>query len=949
MKKVIFFISLLFVVIKLKAQEPPQRAPINGDFIRSIENNDKTYGIVPPPAQAIFPKSNQKSSNEQNTLPAVYDMRLNGRMTSVKFQTGNGCWDFASMGSLESRWKTMGLGTFDLGEHDLQQCHGFHPSRSTWGNHYMSSAYYLRRSGPISQAADTSLLCPTQAEPVAYVTDVRYYPRNINMVKQALMDYGGMYTMMYWTAASYNPTTYKYFYNGIRRVNHAVIIAGWNDTMSTAGGTGAWIIKNSWGTSWGDNGYFYISYNDSSILDYNAIWPARIDYNKRSHIYTYDSLGWIENYGYNDGNADYGLIRFVAPRNHKITKVGTYTVGANSSLKFQFYKNFSSNSLSNLLSETSVKNCSLPGYYTYDLDSSFNVLKGDTFYVKIMYDVPGYGYPVPIEDTLWYLENNVWKNDYSQPTIETNKCWMSGTGNNGSWFALGKNNPPYYIDLCVKVYGEFEPVRWTGNADNNWNNANNWDSKSVPQADDDVIIPKALTNYPVNNSGSAANIRKLFLEPGARLTVNQSWTLNVSDSLIADANDSITASIVVYGSFNYQQNKTIFKRTVLENKWHLVSQPVSNAKASVFNGSYLRNFENDNQWGSFITDTSTVLFPMQAYAVWAVAKTKINFSGTLNNSNLKKKILSDNTAWNLLGNPYPSYLNADSLYNLNSNFMMPNFYFWNQNYSNNGGYMTYNAFTQVKIPDTNSFGNLISPTQGFFIKAIQSDSITFSNNMRSHSNQNVFKNNTSYSYLKIKALQKSFIDEALIYFHPLAMPFFDKCDANKLISDNDFNIYTLSEDNAKLAINGVPKSEISIPLEVNVNNDNDVQLSFSGFNSLKPDLNIFLEDRAYNYVQDIRKNPQYNFRKNDNLLNNRLFIHFTNSENIQSDVFKIVSLNEYFYINLPLNKVFDVKVYNPLGQLIYSKEKAEGLQVVLSGASKGVFIVKLREINIVKQ
>ncbi len=460
---ILFLLAITFCSIAYTQNEVvfpvPQRAPINHDFTANMSNQKNTYGVIAPPANLYFGNYQTKSALSTNTFASVYDMRTNNRMTSVKTQTGNGCWDFASMGSIESSWKTIGLGTFDLGEHNLQQCHRFDPSRSTWGNHFMSSAYYLRRSGPISQAEDILLTCPTYATPVAYVTDVRFLPRDRNTIKQALLDYGGIYTMINWDATKYNATNKTYFYNGAsykENVNHAVVIAGWNDTLTTAGGTGAWIIKNSWGTSWGDNGYFYIAYGDSTILYNNAVWPSRIDYQPLSHIYNYDTLGYIEEWGYGYTNVGYGLVRFVATANHKITKVGSYVVGANSTLKFQIYKNFNTTNttLSTLLSETPVKTCPYPGYYTYNLDSTVTLNKNDTFYIKVKYDVPGYGYPIPVEDTLWYYSNGVRKHDYSNPFIETNKCWMSSTGSNDSWWHLGANIPDCAIDLCIKAYAE---------------------------------------------------------------------------------------------------------------------------------------------------------------------------------------------------------------------------------------------------------------------------------------------------------------------------------------------------------------------------------------------------------------------------------------------------------------------------------------------------------------
>ena len=46
-----------------------------------------------------------------------------------------------------------------------------------------------------------------------------------------------------------------------------VSLIGWDDNKITDGGTGAWLAKNSWGTNFGENGYFYVSYNDVKLIN----------------------------------------------------------------------------------------------------------------------------------------------------------------------------------------------------------------------------------------------------------------------------------------------------------------------------------------------------------------------------------------------------------------------------------------------------------------------------------------------------------------------------------------------------------------------------------------------------------------------------------------------------------------------------------------------------------
>lgn len=107
-----------------------------------------------------------------------------------------------------------------------------------------------------------------------YVNKVEYYTApTMNQIKEAVMKYGSVAIDFDADESNYNDETYAWYNPDSPGINHGVTIVGWDDNYSkknfltAPNGNGAWIMKNSWGEEWGDNGFCYISYYDSSILD----------------------------------------------------------------------------------------------------------------------------------------------------------------------------------------------------------------------------------------------------------------------------------------------------------------------------------------------------------------------------------------------------------------------------------------------------------------------------------------------------------------------------------------------------------------------------------------------------------------------------------------------------------------------------------------------------------
>ena len=464
MKKVYvpMILSLIFSVI-FAQERNPQMTPLDSEFINYIEMVKKgevkkftpegyALGYIPHPLtfETEIPIRLQK----QVSLPERYDLREEGKLTSVKDQKDCGCcWTFATYGSIESRWKALELGDYDLSEQNLRNGHGFLLGSCEGGNAKMATTYFSRGNGPISEVDDPydvkDSIYVSGLSSQAYVPDARFLPDDINILKQIVYTYGAVYTDMFWDNTYYNSQNHTYYSYVDSSINHAVLLVGWDDSKETAGGTGAWIIRNSWGSGFGENGFFYVSYNDTKINTNPAFWPNRMDYNPNATVHYYDKLGCVTSFGWVDTSLadpdyeDYGLVKFVISTDQKITKVGTWVHSSNSTVNFYIYDNFNGSSLSTLLGSTGDKICDYAGYYTFDLPDSIEVNSGDDIYIKVKYNTPETQYSLPAETFI---------TDYADPVIETGKCWISSTGNNNTWLAIG-DNTDYKYDLCVKAYG----------------------------------------------------------------------------------------------------------------------------------------------------------------------------------------------------------------------------------------------------------------------------------------------------------------------------------------------------------------------------------------------------------------------------------------------------------------------------------------------------------------
>jgi len=297
-------------------------------------------GYVPPPVH-ISGLHSGMTVQTADVLPASYDLRTTGKLTAIRNQGNCGsCWTFATFGAAESQ--LLPGETDDFSEEHLNDWSGFDVGPCNGGNSAMSIAYMSRWAGPVAETSDpytagASSTIDKSAPAVKHLHSAltiadRTGSLDNGGIKSAVMTYGGVMTTMLWNNAGWNSGTNSYYlpFPGYS-ANHAVTIVGWSDSYpaskfsSTPPGNGAFIIRNSWGASFGESGYFYISYYDPYIGNENNVYDVLAATTDFTAAYQYDQYGVTATLS-GSGTTYYQSNIYTASASATIAAIGFYTL-----------------------------------------------------------------------------------------------------------------------------------------------------------------------------------------------------------------------------------------------------------------------------------------------------------------------------------------------------------------------------------------------------------------------------------------------------------------------------------------------------------------------------------------------------------------------------------------------------------------------------------------------
>ena len=497
------------------------------------------------------------------------------------------------------------------------------------------------------------------------------------------------------------------------------------------------------------------------------------------------------------------------------------------------------------------------------------------------------------------------------------------------------------------------------------------------------------------------NGQNLTVASGKSFTVEKTGALTMSGNFsnsgvfILNSDSDEFSSIIIGGSVDEVNGNITYNRyvnSVGTNGWDLIGSPVSgqsinsfvtaNASTLATNGTTYAIGPYNNATNSWTNLTSADLEGEIFFSIgmgFQMASESggtgiLKFTGNPASTTQTQAIINNDAAnsgtgtrWNLVANPFPSYIHANASADSSHNFLTVNSDKLDDSYeaiygydADGSGYTVYN--------NTSAALNL-APGQAFMIASdnTSTDNISFTTDMRTMAGGDdlILGRIMQDSYGLILSIYKgdTEIDQTKFYFKEgltLGLdPGYDAGHFNQLAALTSRLVE--EDEGVGFAINSMGLESIDdvvIPLEVNRESGNGFRISIHT-NDIYEGTNIYLEDNEQGTVtllneQDFELTPQ------DNLNGaGRFFVHLTSTslsieDDIETHLLNVykADINNFITIEGTANQSnqINLRIYNILGKEVVSKTLENNINtqtISTQGLATGIYVIKLKSGNTV--
>jgi hypothetical protein len=519
---------------------------------------------------------------------------------------------------------------------------------------------------------------------------------------------------------------------------------------------------------------------------------------------------------------------------------------------------------------------------------------------------------------------------------------------------------------------------------------NTW-SNGLPDITKRVII---TGNYTVGSSISACSIEVALgatmevINNGTTVTVENGITVSpfaLPNSVIFQNNTSLlqnsTSNTINSGSVRYIRETT----PIIQYDYTYWSSPVENQIIKNFSPStnnlrfYTFNSGPAYAWQTVPSVITHIMAAAVGYIIrapntistTAAAPWSGEFYGSPRNGSYTATVFDNGLVAgvdqnrNLLGNPYPSAIDADLLWAENSTTLTGNFYFWTHNTASTGqlynadDYAQYNASGGVGTSALALGGNNVAPNgniaagQGFFVEGLSSGTVTFNNTIRIAGDNDLFYRSQGIErhrvWLNVLNNQGAFKQTLVGYIEGASNERDTRFDGDYVETGNVVALYSLvNEETLTIQGRALPFIDSDeVPLGFKTTIDGTFQIQLADFDGLfSQGQGIYLEDKQLNIVHDLRAGD-YSFATNAGTFNNRFELQFVdttlNVPTFKEDTVIVYKNNQTIYVNSGVTEMSRVKVMDLRGRLIAEKDQINAAEVQFSNlnASQQVLLVQI--------